>query len=162
MYNWIVLLHVLSVMVFLMVHGVALAVSFQIRAEKNLERARGLLELSASMYAALYPALVLILLTGIVLAFMGNWWHQGWIWAALILFVVEVGAMSGIARRDYLPLRRALGLRLVVNGRVQPAAGPSNEAEALALLEHTHPDLLAAIGGVGLVLIFWLMILKPF
>ncbi len=162
MYNWIVWLHVACVFVFLLAHGVAMGVSFQVRNERQVERLRGLLDLSTSVYRAVYVTLILILLTGILLGFMGGWWRQGWIWASLALLVIEVGAMTGLARRDYLPLRKALGLHYFEGNRLMPAGTPAPDAEALALAGRTQPGLLAGIGGVGLLLILWLMILKPF
>ena len=162
MYSWIVLLHVLSVALFLMVHGVAAATSLQLRQERNIERARALLELTAGTTNILYVALGLILLTGVILAFMGGWWHQGWIWAALVLFIATSVAMSIIAQQDYTPLRKALGLRYFQNGRPQPPVAPSPDTEVFTLLGRTRPGLLVGVGGVGLLLILWLMLLKPF
>src|SRR5258708_25011193 len=143
MYNWIVLLHVASIFVFLLAHGVSMGASFKLRSERQIERLRGLMELSASMYTALYISLILILLTGILLGFMGGWWRQGWIWVSLVLFVLIMGAMSGIARQDYLPLRKALGLPYFEGTRIKPAVAPAADAEALALAARTRPGLLA-------------------
>ena len=60
-------------------------------------------------------------------------------------------------------------------GRMRAAAGgggmadardrfkpPATDADLDALAASNRPFLLAAIGGVGLVVIVWLMVLKPF
>jgi hypothetical protein len=48
MYFWMVFLHVLCVLAFLMAHGVSASVFFALRNERNVERIRSLLQLSGS------------------------------------------------------------------------------------------------------------------
>jgi hypothetical protein len=48
MYNWLVFLHVVSALGFMMAHGVSVSVAFALRRERHSERVRALLELSAN------------------------------------------------------------------------------------------------------------------
>jgi hypothetical protein len=50
MYNWLVFLHVVSALGFMMAHGVSVSVAFALRRERHPERVRALLGLSADTY----------------------------------------------------------------------------------------------------------------
>jgi len=162
MYRWIVFVHVASVFAFLMAHGVSAFVAFAVRAERQPERLRALLALSGSSYTIMYLSLLLILVSGITLGFMQSWWGQGWIWAALVLLVLIAAAMGILGPRDFGPMRKAAGLPYFERGRPQPAVPPQPDERLLALAARTRPAFLAAIGAVGLALLLWLMMFKPF
>lgn len=90
--------------------------------------------------------ILLILISGIWMTFAGNWGHRVWPWAALAILVFPLGIMGAIARPYYL---------------AREAAGGPDDALATRLA-NTRPQLAAAVGVVALVLIFALMVFKPF
>jgi hypothetical protein len=155
LYQWIVYVHILAVFAFLLAHGAATAITFRLRGERKIERIRALLDLSASMRILGGVSLVVLILAGIILGFMGAWWGHGWIWTALILLVLMSVAMSVLASR---PLARAR--------QVLAASSAADTAEVdqqlSALLAAPNPVVLSAIGGVGIAIILWLMMFKPF
>lgn len=162
MYPWLVFLHVASSLGFMMAHGVSASVAFALRGERSSERVRILLELSASSYRLMYPALLLILVSGVGLAFLGGHWDRGWIWASLGGLVLIALAMGALGGRHYSEARKAAGLPYHERGRpfpAQPARGPE---EVQAALAQANPVLLTAIGLGGWLIITWLMIFKPF
>ena len=61
--------------------------------------------------------------------------------------------MGGIASGFYYPLRDAVG--------GAKGATPIDEAELIRRLDNRRPEMLAVVGGLGLVLLVWLMALKP-
>ena len=143
MYQWLVFLHVLGVFGFLLAHGVSVFVAFRVQREKDIHAIRALLGLSASAVMMSTFSLLLILVAGIIAGFMGNWWSMGWIWAALGVFVVVwalMGAFTGPTTID----------ESIVSDKLP---------EALAALRPWLPTL---SGGIGLVVLLWLMVLKPF
>jgi len=79
-----------------------------------------------------YGFLGVVVLTGVALGVQGNWWRYGWIWAAIVIVVAAVLALGAIGIR----LRRT-------RSRVRVW-------------------LISIIGMVGLLLLLWLMVLKPF
>lgn len=145
LYVWLKFIHVLSVGSFLFVHGVAGGVAFLFRGPVT-PTTRVLLRASRITSQASYPLVLLILVTGVWMTFAGNWGHQVWPWAALVILVLTLGFMGAIARPYYLAR--------------EVSDGPDDALAAR--LAHTRPKLAAAVGVIALVLIFALMVFKPF
>jgi len=157
MYQWIVFLHILAVFWFLLAHGVSLYVAFRVQREKDIHGIRALLGLSASAVMASLIGLIVLLAAGIALAFMGHWWSQGWVWVSLGLFVVIWASMSIFSGPAFRRARMAAGFTgpTTVNESIVSEKLPQAIAEL-------RPVLPTVIGGVGLAVILWLMVLKPF
>src|SRR5258708_32817403 len=51
-------------------------------------------------------SLLVLLAAGITAGFMGNWWGQGWIWAALGLFILISVTMTLLGSRPFKRLRQ--------------------------------------------------------
>lgn len=162
MYQLLALLHVVGVFGFLMAHGVSAGVSFQLRGERNPDKVRALLELSAASYPVMYMSLYLLFGLGIVLGFMGSWWGRAWIWVSLILLIALVVIMSRLGAEIYSEARKLSGLPYRVRGKPQPPIEPASAGEINAALAKGNPNLLTAIGFGGIVIIAWLMMAKPF
>ena len=162
MYRWLVFVHVLGVFLFLMAHGISAGVAFGVHKERQLDRLRALLELSSASYGIMYGGLLLLLITGIINGFIGKWWGTGWIWTSLVLLIVISGAMNGIGSRYYARVRKAVGSPYLERNKVQPPLPPASSDEIDALLKAGKPVLLTMIGVVGIAVIAWLMMFKPF
>lgn len=157
MYQWLVFLHILGVFGFLLAHGVSVFVSFQVPREKDIHTIRALLGLSASAVMASNISLLLLLIGGIAAGFVGNWWSQGWIWTALVVFVLVWATMSIFAGPAFRKARIAAGFtgpRSIDESKVS-----ENLPQALAAI---RPQIPMATGTIGLLIILWLMVLKPF
>lgn len=157
MYQGLVFLHVLGVFGFLLAHGVSVFVAFRVQNEKDIHAIRALLGLSASAVMASFFSLLLLLVGGVGAGFVGHWWSFGWIWAALGVFIVVWILMSAFTGPAFRRARMAVGF-----------AGPrtiddSVVAEDLpAKLAALRPWLPTLSGGIGLLVILWLMMFKPF
>jgi hypothetical protein len=161
MYGIVVLLHVLGAFAFVLAHGVSMLASFRLRGERDQARQAQLLELSGIGIGLMYIGLGVLLLAGIVAGFMGDHWGRLWIWAALGTLVVVIAVMYTVATPFYGRMRAAAG----VPGTEQMAAKlkpPATPADLDALATSNRPMVLAAVGGIGLVVIIWLMLAKPF
>ena len=110
----------------------------------------------------LYASLLVLLAGGIAAGFVGGHWGRLWIWTAIGILVLLLGGMYGLASPYYNQLRRAVGMKAYGDAKDAPPPEPLSAAELAALLQSTRPYLLAWMGGVGLVLIIGLMVLKPF
>ena len=159
MHLWIVFLHAVSVLVFLLAHGASHTMAFRIQGERKPERLRMLLELSTSTYNVMFIALAFVFVLGIVAGFSGNWWRHGWIWAALGLLLVVSTAMYLLGQRSYGRLRTALGMP-IFGAPAAASAASDEEIAALAAAARPMPIAIAGIGG--LVVVLWLMLFKPF
>jgi hypothetical protein len=165
-YRWWVFLHILGAFGFLLAHGVSVAMALALRREREPERIKALLDLSRVYIGVAYASLLVLLTGGIVSGFIGHWWGAGWIWTALVLLIALAVGMSWVGTSFYDRVRIAVGTEPVLGSRRKawladrpPAAAP---AELDALLTSNRPVLLAWMGVIGLAVILWLMVLKPF
>jgi hypothetical protein len=161
MYLWLVFLHVLAGFAYMMAHGAAANVAFRLRRETSRERAAALLDLSAQAFTLMYGALLVTLLAGIALGFLGHWWGKIWIWLVLLLTVGKLAAMFVMGASRFTQLRKLVGLPYF-DGKQRPAQPPAGADEIAARLAAVNPLPLAIIGFGGLAVMLWLMILKPF
>jgi hypothetical protein len=164
MYQGLVFAHVLGVFGFLLAHGTAAAVTFALPQQREVERVRVLLDLSRGVTMVANVSLLVLLAAGITAGFMGNWWGQGWIWAALGLFILISVTMTLLGSR---PINRIRQLVQADNPSRSETISHSSldtsaEKQLAVLLAATHSWLLTVIGGGGLALILWLMMFKPF
>ncbi len=163
MYAVLIFLHLLSIFAFMLAHGASAVVMFKLRAERDPARLHALLDLSQSMGGAMALTAAVILLTGLIGGFIGNWWGQGWIWLSLALFLV-ISTVMALLGRPYLErVRTAIGIGSVEARRKKLPLPPALPPEQLpAVLASGRPELVAAVGLGGLALITWLMMYKPF
>lgn len=164
MYPWLVYLHILATLTFMLAHGVSSVVSWRLRSQRNPVVVRAWLELYANngVYAVLYGSLLVLLLSGIITGFMGNWWGRGWIWLSLGLLIGMIIAMYAFGSAYYSKVRQAVGMAFFDGRKEIPAQEPLPEAEIAALLERSPALLLTIIGYGGIAVILWLMRFKPF
>jgi hypothetical protein len=158
MTQWLVLFHLVGVFGFLLAHGVSAFVIFRVPAEKDVTALRTLLNLSMQAQVAATVSLLVLLIFGVWAAFAEGAWSHGWPWAALGVLVVVWGAMSGEAGRTMRGLRVAVGFA----GPGKPIGQPGTAEQITAAQAKVRPAISATIGGVGLAVLLWLMVLKPF
>ncbi len=163
MYQFWVFVHLAGVFGFLLAHGVSAAVALSLRRERDPQRVRALLELSSWTLSGFYVSFVVLLAGGITAGFLGHWWGQGWIWAALGVLLAMMGAMYGLASPYYTRLRQAVGLQTYDQRRRggRPAA-PTQTFELEPMQRSSRPLLIVVAGIGGLLVILWLMVYKPF
>jgi hypothetical protein len=162
LYPWLVFLHIAGGFTFILGHGASAMASMRLRGEREPERVRALLDLSSGSLTIAYVGLLLLLVAGIAAAFGGSWWGRLWIWSSLVLLVLIAVAMYPLGSQYYAKVRHAVGLRTYQDKKDDPDPVPASPAELDALLTSNRPGLLAGIGGVGLLVILWLMVFKPF
>ncbi len=124
-------------------HGAPAIVSFRL-SSTNSETTRLYVNLARDRLIVLSmgATLGLVLSTGISMGFLGGYWNRGWVWATLVSAVVITFSMSFLGRRQFDRTLKAL--------------------EAGSGVQKGMPRLTAAIGFIGLFLILWLVLFKPF
>ncbi|HUP55772.1 MAG TPA: DUF2269 family protein, partial [Methylomirabilota bacterium] len=96
-----------------------------------------------------------LIVGGLGAAAGANLWGKTWVIASIVVFIVVLIVMWSVASPYYMGLRKAFEER-------GPDGRPAIEPSALARLVATRrPDILALVGSVGLVLLVWLMVIKP-
>ncbi len=162
MYRWLVYVHILAVFIFLLAHGASAGVAFRLRRETERSRLAALLDLSSASLGVTYASLLVMLIAGIVLGFMGTWWGLGWIWVSLILLILTSVGMYVRSSIPFNRLRQAAGLPFFDGRRSQPAALPASDEVVRAAAAAIRPAEVTAMGVVPIALILWLMMFKPF
>lgn len=155
-YSLLVFTHLLGVFGFLMSHGVATFVTFRVRAEQDVTALRALLALSGQSGIAMNVSLLVLLAGGISAALVGHI-SRNWPFAALVVLIVVSGLMSAFPGRQLRKIRASAGLtgRSKVTGKADPVALAAGQAAF-------NPWVSVVTGGIGLAIILWLMVLKPF
>ena len=117
---------------------------------------------SQSAIGIMYIGLVLLLVGGIAAGFSGAFWGQLWLWAAIGVLLVIAVAMYAMGTTFYMRLRTGLGIP-AADGKVRESKeAPLSQVQVDAMLDSSRPYVLALIGGIGLAIIVWLMVAKPF
>ncbi len=155
MHEWFVLAHIAGAAIFIGAHAVSMAAAFELRGRPDRDRAAVILKRSQGALGVAYLGLLLLLVGGIGSAFTGNWWGSLWLWIAIGVLLFVIAAMYAMATPYYGRLRTGLGLR-------DGAGEAMSDADVAAMLDAPVAYQLALIGGVGLAVILWLMLAKPF
>ncbi len=161
MYRWLVFVHILAVFVFLLAHGGSAGVAFRLRREGDRARLAALLDMSGASQGLMYASLLVLLIAGIVLGFLGGWWRLGWIWTSLGLLVVAAIGMYVRASIPFNRIRQAAGLAYFDGRRAQPASAPAGDQALQSAVHSVRPFEVATIGVAPIALILWLMIPAP-
>ena len=154
MYLWLVALHLIGLVVFVMCHGVSMFVVFKIRNERNREVIVALLDLASRANQAMYIGLLLLAIGG-----LGAAWNAGlllapWVIGSYVVLVVTIVVMYATGSGFYYPLREGL------EGS-EKVARFEDEELFTKLATSSRPFLLAGVGLTALVVLVWLMVLKP-
>lgn len=155
LYPWFVFLHIVGVVLFAISHGASAYTAFRIRSERDPHTVASLLGMSQLAVGPMYIGLLLLVIGGLGAAAAGDLWFEPWIIASAVVLVVVLGVMYSVASPYYTKLRQAVG-----DPRTGTAPTASRE-ELASLLDTRRPDILVTVGGVGLLLLVWLMVLKP-
>jgi hypothetical protein len=163
-HGWIVFIHVVGVLLFVLAHGVSVAVLLKMRTERDPVALRSLLDLSRSSLNLAGVGLLMWFVGGIVAGFssLSDGWTSGrwWIWVSLVIAILITAVMTPFGRIYFNRVRTALG--------VDPKTGKVDEALQIdgtaveAAINSGQPTLLVGLGLGGLVFLLWLMMAKPF
>jgi hypothetical protein len=155
MYPWFVFAHLLGLVVFAICHGASAFMAFRLRDERDPAVVDSVLKVGQLSVGPMYIGLLLLIVGGLGAAWTANLWGQTWVLASIGVFIVVLVVMWAIASPYYMGLRKALEERA-------PDGGPAIDPSALAgMLDTRRPDILTLVGTVGLVLLVWLMVIKP-
>ena len=160
---WIVFVHVAAAFVFAAGHGVSILVAFQLRREQaDAGRMTALLDLSGRSLVLASAGLLTLLVAGILAGIVAGSFARLWIWLALVLLIVVGGLMTPLGTNYFNRIRAGLGIRSSRLKPEEPDPVPLPPAEMESLLAQRRPELLAAVGGIGFMVILYLMMFRPF
>jgi hypothetical protein len=155
LYPWFVVVHLVGLVLFAISHGASAFMSFRLRAERDPAVVDGLLKVGQMAVGPMYIGLLLLIVGGLGAAAGANLWGKTWVIASIAVFIVVLVVMWAVASPYYMGLRKAFEDR-------GPDGRPAIEPSALArMLDTRRPEILSLVGTVGLVLLVWLMVIKP-
>ena len=160
--RWLIFIHVLSAITFFLAHGTSAAMTFQLRKERNLDRIRAMLDLSATTIMVLFISFLIMGLTGLIMPFLLKIWNQGWVWLSIVLMVYVLLHMALRNDKTYSTLRKLVGLPYRQKNKDHPAEPPASEEEIFAHIRKLSPYELTMVGYVIPAFVLWLMVFKPF
>ena len=162
-YSSLIYVHILSVFTFMLTHGVTASATLFVRNEKDAERIRLLLQMARNrtVLAVTNTSLAVLLLTGIALGFLGDWWGRMWIWTALGIAVAITFAMSFLGRLYYERLRKVVGLPYQEGRKKREPIPAASQEEILRISSKSPLYAIATVGLLGLLAILYLMVFKP-
>lgn len=152
MYSFWLFVHLGGLLLFAAGHGASAVAGMRLRHERDPLKMAALLETSAASRASTYGGLTLLGIGGVADAFVGHWWSAGWIWASIGVFVTMTAALVALAIPYYRRLRLA----------VARAPEDCGREEIERLSASPRPLVILLVGVVGLAVILWLMVYKPF
>ena len=158
-YSWFVLLHLIGLVVFAAGHGVNMVAAFRVRTQRDVRAVAAGLEASSAALGLVYVGLLLLIIGGLAAAWAGDQFGKPYVIASIVVLIVVIAAMYMIATPYYGRIREAVGLR-PPKGATEPAA-PVGPDELAKLLDTRRPEALLTVGGLGLLILLWLMVIKP-
>jgi len=162
LYPWVVMTHVFFVIVAFAAHGVSSFPMIQIRRETDRARLGALLDLSKQSVGFFAVAGVVFIVAGLAAAIMGNHFSRLWPWASIVILVIAIGSMTPLAAKPMNRVRAALGKRVRGDRPNGAPPTPGTDAELAAAQAALRPGFVAGLGLLALLLITWLMVVKPF
>jgi hypothetical protein len=162
-YPWIVTLHVLGAFLFVFGHGASAVAAIRLRRERDPVRLGAMLEVSAASMWTMGIGWIVLLAAGILATFMAGLWGEVWIWASLVTFIVLTGYMTPRAGAWTREVRHAIGVKAPFGEKKDaPDPTPASPEELDRILRSPRMFEVTVVGGIGLVTIIVLMVLKPF
>lgn len=152
MYLALVYLHIVGVVLFAIAHGVSMFAAFRVRRESDPRVVAALLGMSKSAVLVVYLGLLLLLIGGIGAAWRAGLLLAPWAIASYVTLIAVIAIMYGVATPYYVRVRT------LVEGAGDIAPDP---AELSRLLDTRGPEILAIVGSVGMLVLLWLMVVRP-
>lgn len=159
MYEWVVFVHVASILAFMLAHGVHMTAMWAMRDEPDPERMLTFFN-DVPTATGLRILLGVVVLSGATAGFMGSWWGSGWMWASLLLLAVIAVAMWRFGG-EYFGLVQGAA-EAAVAARTDDPSNPAPQAAYDAARHSWHTIGMSVLGLGGVAVILWLMMFKPF
>lgn len=172
MYQALVYVHLVGVVVMAVAHGVSIFAAFRVRREPDPRIIAAVLGMSKTAVGLLYVGFLLMAVGGLGAAWQAGVLLAPWTIASYVVLVVVIGVMYVVATPFYVRVREMAG------GSGAPGAAPGDAAASAApgdgaasaaqdaaaiqaALANRRPEILALVGTVGLLVLVWLMVVRP-
>ena len=129
--------------------------AFRLRSAPDVPTARAILKMGQLSITPMYVGLLLLIIGGLGAAFAGDLFGRPWVIASIVVFIVVLLVMWIVASPYYMRLRKSL-----------EEPGPEDAAtltwdDLKGQLDTRRPEILLSVGTIGLLLLVWLIVIKP-
>lgn len=164
LYKIVLFIHVGSAVAFFLIHGATASAMFGLKRERDPKRIKAMLVVRDIAEQRMGLPVITLLVSGIILGFMGRWWGETWIWISIGVFVLVGILMSVIGRLFNMRVAHALDPDVYEAPMKKEDRNsiPATAEELAGLQAKLRPMLLTITGIAGLAIILWLMMFKPF
>jgi uncharacterized membrane protein len=152
MYQALVFIHLIGVVIMAVAHGVSIFAAFRVRRESEPHVVAAILGMSKSAVLLLYVGFLLLAIGGFGAAWQSGVLLAPWAIASYVVLIVVISVMYSVATGYYVRLRT-----LASGDGVEPV----DAATLQAALVTRRPELLAVVGTSGLLVLLWLMVVRP-
>lgn len=159
MYEWVVFVHIASVLAFMLAHGVHMVAMWAFRGEPDPERALTFFN-DLPKVTGLRILLAVIVASGVLAGFMGSWWERGWIWASLLTLLAISITMWRYGGGYFGQVEEAA--TAAIAARTGDPTNPAPQAAFDTARRSWQTLGMTVIGLGGVAVILWLMMFKPF
>ena len=159
MYEWVVFVHVASILAFMLAHGIHMTAMWAMRGEPDPERMLTFFN-DVPTATVLRILLGVVVLSGATAGFMGSWWGSGWIWASLVLLAVIAVAMWRFGGEYFGLVQEAA--EAAIAARIGDPSNSAPQAAYNTARRSWQPIGMSVLGLGGVAVILWLMMFKPF
>jgi uncharacterized membrane protein len=149
MYQALVFIHLVGVVVMAVAHGVSIFAAFRVRRETDPRVVAAVLGMPKSAVMLLYVGFLLLAIGGFGAAWQAGVLLAPWAIASYVVLAIVVGVMYAVATGYYVRLRELASAEGVDPGALQAA------------LVTRRPEVLAVVGTSGLLILLWLMVVRP-
>ncbi len=159
MYNWLVFLHVLFALLFMLAHGAHAAGMLKFRGEPDPEQSLTFFNIVPTT-TLIRVLTVLMGIPGLAAAFLAPWWKQRWPWVSLAVFLVISWVMYRYGGGYYGIIQDAA--THLIEAKKTNTNLPAAQKEYDDARNSPQAMIVSTVGIVGLAIILWLMRFKPF
>src|SRR6188472_1859211 len=154
-YLWFVFAHLAGLVLFAISHGASAFMAFRLRSAPDVPTAQAILKMGQLSITPMYIGLLLLIIGGLGAAASGDLFGRPWVIAPIVVFIAVLLVMWIVASPYYMRLRKSLE---------EPAADGAATVtwdDLKGQLDSRRPEILLSVGTIGLLLLVWLMVIKP-
>ena len=154
-YLWFVFAHLAGLVLFAISHGASAFMAFRLRSAPDVPTAQAILKMGQLSITPMYIGLLLLIIGGLGAAASGDLFGRPWVIASIVVFIAVLLVMWIVASPYYMRLRKSLE---------EPAADGAATVtwdDLKGQLDTRRPEILLSVGTAGLLLLVWLMVIKP-
>jgi hypothetical protein len=154
-YTYWVFIHLAGVLGLLATHGVSIFALYRIRAvAPDRDKITELIAFSGSTVTPMYISLVVVIVGGVGAALKVSYLSATWLQVSIAILVLTLVGMYALARPYFRRITASCGIR--------PSGVPRvSDEELTELIRGPRAHVITAVGTLGLVVIVFLMVVKP-